>query len=92
MTDAPQLLNPIDPIVASWRAEIYGQVSVSASGVQDHLLELWGHLPEGETRSEVERWLTETLARHLYQVADISGRLDRLGSELSAAGAGAPTD
>ena len=44
-------------------------MSVPASVVQDGLLDLWGHLPEGETRTEVERWLTETLERSLYSVA-----------------------
>ena len=50
-------------------------MSVPASVVQDCLLDLWGHLPEGETRTEVERWLTETLERNLYAVADIDARL-----------------
>jgi hypothetical protein len=43
--------------------------------VQDCLLDLWGFLPEGETRTEVERWLTETLERQLYVVADVDARL-----------------
>ena len=42
---------------------------------QDGLLDLWGLLPEGDTRAEVERWLTETLERNLYVVADIDARL-----------------
>ena len=83
MTDAPQLLNPFEPIVASWRAELSGQLSVSASGVQDHLLDLWGHAPEGDARAQIETWLTETLERHLYEVADIERRLDRL-TEVAA--------
>jgi hypothetical protein len=83
MTDAPQLLNPIEPLVTSWRAEISGQVSVSASGVQDHLLDIWGHLPEGEARTQIERWLTETLERHLYEVADVERRLDRLATAIA---------
>jgi hypothetical protein len=79
VTNAPDLAtDPIEPLVAAWRAEIDGQISVSASQVQDHLLDLWGHLPEGESRSQVERWLTETLERHLYSVADIESRLERV--------------
>lgn len=61
--------------MAAWRAELDGQISVSASTVQDRLLELWGRLPEGESRREVEQWLTETLHRNLYQVNDIDARL-----------------
>jgi hypothetical protein len=65
----------IEPLVAAWKAQLEGQVSVSASEVQDRLLDLWGALPDGEARTQVERWLTETLERHLYQVADIDARL-----------------
>lgn len=72
-TEAP--IESIDALVSGWRAELDGEVSVSASAVQDHLLELWGRLPEGEARVHVEGWLTETLQRNLYQVTDIDARL-----------------
>ena len=39
---------------------------------------LWGVLEEGPARSEIERWLTETLVRNLYSVSDINGRLETL--------------
>jgi hypothetical protein len=78
MTDTRDIVERIEPFVTVWRAELSGQVSVSASGVQDRLLELWGVLSEGEGRSQVERWLTETLERHLYEVADIERRLETL--------------
>jgi hypothetical protein len=61
--------------VAAFRGQLEGQVSVPATVVQDCLLDLWGLLPEGESRTEVERWLTETLERHLYEVRDIDARL-----------------
>lgn len=61
--------------MAEWRTEIDGQVSVSASTVQDHLLDLWGRLPDNGARQQVEQWLTETLQRNLYQVSDIDSRL-----------------
>lgn len=61
--------------VAAFRGQLEGQVSVPASVVQDCLLDLWGSLPEGDGRSEVERWLTETLERHLYSVSDVDARL-----------------
>jgi hypothetical protein len=68
----------IETLVAEWKAELDGQQSVSATNVQDRLLDLWGQLPEGETRSEIEQWLTETVQRHLYAVADIDARLERV--------------
>lgn len=73
--DAEADTETIDGLVAEWRAELDGQDSVSASTVQDHLLDLWGRLPEGDAREEVERWLTETLQRNLYRVSDIDARL-----------------
>jgi hypothetical protein len=68
----------IETLVAEWKSELDGQQSVSASNVQDRLLDLWGQLPEGATRSEIEQWLTETVQRHLYAVADIDARLERV--------------
>lgn len=61
--------------VSAFRKQLEGQVSVPASVVQDGLLDLWGILPEGDTRAEIERWLTETLGRHLYSVTDVDARL-----------------
>ncbi len=62
--------------IAAFRRQLEGQVSVPASVVQDGLLDLWGILPEGDCRSVVERWLTETLERNLYSVTDVDSRLD----------------
>lgn len=66
----------IESAVAAFRRQLEGQVSVPASVVQDGLLDLWGLLPEGDRRTVVERWLTETLERSLYQVTDVDSRLD----------------
>jgi len=63
-------------VAEAWLAKLDDQLSVSASDVQDHLLDLWGALEEGPARSEVERWLTETLRRNLYSVSDINERLE----------------
>lgn len=68
--------DPTEAAVAAFRRQLEGHVSVSASVVQDGLLDLWGLLPEGETRTVVERWLTETLERNLYAVTDVDSRLD----------------
>jgi hypothetical protein len=63
-------------VAEAWLAELVDQMAVSASDVQDHLLDLWGVLDEGPARSEIERWLTETLVRNLYSVSDINERLE----------------
>lgn len=62
--------------IEMWRADLANEGSVSATEVQDRLLDLWGRLPDGDARAGIERWLTETLERHLYQVADVDARLD----------------
>ncbi len=81
-TEAPATESPIElseraeEAIAAFRRQLEGQVSVPASVVQDGLLDLWGVLPEGDSRAVVERWLTETLERNLYSVTDIDSRLD----------------
>jgi hypothetical protein len=65
-------------VAEAWLAELADKMAVPASNVQDHLLDLWGVLDEGPARSEVERWLTETLRRNLYSVSDINDRLEGL--------------
>jgi hypothetical protein len=79
--DGGETTPTIDGLVAQWRSELDGQTSIPATDVQDRLLDLWGALPENQARAEVERWLTETLARHLYQVEDITSRLDNVLSD-----------
>jgi hypothetical protein len=71
---------PVELLVASWLSELGEQGSVSASDVQDRLLDLWASLPEGAVRTQVERWLTETLERHLYAVDDVQRRLESLAT------------
>jgi hypothetical protein len=75
----------LDAVIDAWIAELGDQLAVSASTVQDRLLDLWGLLPEGESRRSVEDWLTETLHRELYTSADITDRLRQLG-ELETVG------
>jgi hypothetical protein len=80
VTDAQEIdvvdAESVEAFVAAWRSELGDQGSISASDVQDRLLDLWGNLSEGATRSQVERWLTETLERHLYAVDDVQRRLE----------------
>lgn len=66
----------MEAAISAFRRQLEGQVSVPASVVQDGLLDLWGILPEGDSRTVVERWLTETLERSLYSVTDVDSRLD----------------
>ncbi len=65
-------------VAEAWLAQLSDRISVPASDVQDHLLDLWGALDDGPARAEVERWLTETLRRNLYSVSDINERLETL--------------
>ncbi len=78
MTDAHDTIDGVAPFVGTWRAELIGLTSVSAGEVQDRLLDLWAQLPDGDRRAAVEAWLTETLARHLYPVAELEERLAAL--------------
>jgi hypothetical protein len=73
--DDMDCLDQTESLVADFRRQLEGQASVSASVVQDRLLDLWGHLPEGDSKTEIERWLTETLERQLYDTADVDARL-----------------
>lgn len=75
-TEETEIHERTEAAVAAFRRQLEGQDSVPASVVQDGLLDLWGLLPEGDTRTVVERWLTETLERNLYSVTDVDSRLD----------------
>jgi hypothetical protein len=68
----------IDAVIEGWVAGLSDGLSLSASTVQDRLFELWGMLDEGGVRREVERWLTETLDRHLYTSDELITRLRAL--------------
>lgn len=74
----------IDALIEQWVAELGDRLSLSAGSVQDRLFDLWGLLEDGEARREVERWLTETLDRHLYTSDEITSRLRNLGEPASA--------
>ena len=65
----------VEAIIEAWIGELADQVSLSAAAVQDRLFDVWGALPEGAARTEVERWLTETLERNLYRTDEVIDRL-----------------
>lgn len=73
----------VEAAVESWVAELRDGLSLSSSAVQDRLFDIWGMLDEGQARREVERWLTETLDRHLYTSEDLIARLRGLGGLAS---------
>jgi hypothetical protein len=68
----------IEDTLRNWISELSDQVSVSASRVQDTLIDLWGLLGESEVRTGVERWLTETLDRNLYTTDEVVTRIQDL--------------
>ena len=68
----------VEAAVEGWIAELGDGLSLSATAVQDRLLDLWGLLDDGDTRRAVEQWLTETLDRHLYVSDDLVSRLRSL--------------
>ncbi len=68
----------VEGAVEAWISELSDGLSLSAMSVQDRLLDLWGLLDDGEMRRTVERWLTETLDRHLYASDDLIARLRSL--------------
>jgi hypothetical protein len=68
----------VEAKVEGWIAELSDGLSLSAMAVQDRLLDIWGLLDDGEVRRSVERWLTETLDRHLYTSDDLISRLRSL--------------
>lgn len=76
-TEAPPT-EQSEAAVAAFRRALDGQISVSAAIVQDGLLDIWGSLPEGDKRSGIEHWLSETLERSLYAVKDVDARLSSL--------------
>jgi hypothetical protein len=68
----------VEGAVEGWITELNDGLSLSSMAVQDRLLDLWGLLEDGEMRRVVERWLTETLDRHLYTSDDLIARLRSL--------------
>jgi hypothetical protein len=69
----------IDAAVEAWIAELSDGLSLSAMVVQDRLLDMWGLVDDGDMRRTLERWMTETLDRHLYTSDDLISRLRGLG-------------
>ena len=54
----------LDASIETWVGELGDRVSVSASGVQDRLLDLWGLLAEGDARKAIEDAYKKTGVLH----------------------------
>lgn len=77
-TAAPAFDPQIESLLSTLRQRLEGQSSVSASTVQDALLDLWSAVPDGDTRRALEAWLSETSDRSLYATEDVRDRLKSL--------------
>ena len=68
--------------ISQWRQETAEQALLSAQQVQDKLLDLYSALREYPVRIEVEKWLSLTRERSLFEGKEISELLDDIELEL----------
>ena len=68
--------------IDEWEAALDGQTVVSPQDVQHRLFELWGELNEFPVGRTVEQWLTLTVERELFGVAELHELLAELRSAL----------
>ena len=66
-----------------WRAETADKPLQSAQQVQDRLLDLYPVLREFPVKFEVEKWLSLTRERSLFEGKEINELLDGIEMELS---------
>ena len=66
-----------------WRAETADKPLQSAQQVQDRLLDLYPALREFPVKVEVEKWLSLTRERSLFEGKEITELLDGIAMELS---------
>lgn len=65
-----------------WRAET-GPGVQSAQRVQDRLLDLYGHVKIYPVKHQVERFLSLTLERSMFDAAEITELLDEIETTLA---------
>jgi hypothetical protein len=70
-------------VLEQWRAEMADRPLQSAQHVQDKLLDIYGTLRELPVKIEVEKWLSLTRERSLFEDKEISELLDEIEMELS---------
>jgi hypothetical protein len=73
----------LQKVLEQWRAEMADRPLQSAQHVQDKLLDLYGTLRELPVKTEVEKWLSLTRERSLFEDKEISELLDEIEMELS---------
>ena len=69
-----------------WRAEMTQKPLQSAQQVQDRLLDLYPVLRKFPVKHEVEKWLSLTRERSLFEGTEISELLDTVEMELAIEG------
>ena len=69
-----------------WRAETADKPLQSAQQVQDRLLDLYPVLREFPVKVEVEKWLSLTRERSLFEGKEINELLDTVEMELAIEG------
>jgi hypothetical protein len=66
-----------------WRADMADKPLQSAQQVQDRLLDIYGTLRAFPVKLEVEKWLSLTRERTLFEGKEISELLNEIELELS---------
>ena len=66
-----------------WKAETADRPLQSAQQVQDRLLDLYGELREYPVKAEVEKWLSLTRERTLFEGKEIADLLSSIEMELA---------
>jgi hypothetical protein len=75
-----------DPLerIYTWRRHLTDQTIVSASEVQDRLLDLYGDLAAAPQVERLKPWLSLTVQREMFTAEELDRFLDDLGNDLSA--------
>jgi hypothetical protein len=69
-----------------WRADMADKPLQSAQAVQDRLLDLYSSLREYPVKSEVEKWLSLTRERSLFEDREITVLINDIEMELALGG------
>lgn len=73
----------LQKVLEQWRAEMADRPLQSAQHVQDKLLDIYGTVRTLPVKTEVEKWLSLTRERSLFEDKEISELLDEIEMELS---------
>ena len=73
----------LQKVLEQWRAEMADRPLQSAQHVQDKLLDIYGAVRTLPVKTEVEKWLSLSRERSLFEDKEISELLDEIEMELS---------